>query len=109
MEKGWISLGSRAKQFKSQHFDLTMTWYPGKLNSLLVYRKDGDKFKEFLVSVLGSNCAEQPKVYTDSSSSTIAGALLDTVSPLAESVEAVGVKRVLNVTIFSPVKIIRQI
>jgi predicted RNase H-like nuclease (RuvC/YqgF family) len=66
-----------------------MTWYPGKLNSLLFHGKDGDMFKEFLVSVLVSNCLEQTKVYTDCSSPTVADALPETEPPLAESIKTV--------------------
>lgn len=80
----WFSPGGRAKQFKSQNHDLTMTWYPGKLNSLLFHGKDGDMFKEFLVSVL-----EQTKVYTDCLSPTVADALLETEPPLVESIKTV--------------------
>ena len=71
-------------------YDLTITWFPSKLNSLLFQGKDGDIFKEFLVSVLFSNCSEQTKVFTDCLSPTVADALPETTEPpLAKSIETV--------------------
>ena len=45
----WKLPGGNAKQFKSSTFDFTLTWYPGKQNSILLHGKDGELFKQILV------------------------------------------------------------
>jgi hypothetical protein len=68
----WKSPGGKAKQFVSTCSDFTMTWYPGKLNSLLFHGKDGESFKTFLVSVLESDFPEQTNTNTNASCLTTA-------------------------------------
>jgi hypothetical protein len=54
----WKSLGGNAKPFKSSTFDFTLTWYPGKQNSILLHGKpgkDGELFKQILVTVLDTD------------------------------------------------------
>ena len=45
----WRSPGGSAKKFIGSNAEISITWYPGKLNSLLFHGKDGlvvqDKFK----------------------------------------------------------------
>ena len=48
----WRSPGGRAKRFDGRNCDFSMTWYPGKCNSLLFFGTDGKSFKELLVSIL---------------------------------------------------------
>ena len=47
----WESPGGRAKRFNDSNLDFVMTWYPGKLNSLIFHGKEGESFKKFLVRI----------------------------------------------------------
>lgn len=47
----WKSPRGRTRRFLSNKFDLSLTWYPGKQNSLLFHGKDGEILKDFLVNV----------------------------------------------------------
>ena len=61
------SPGGKAKQFINLSSDFIMTWYPGKQNSLTFNGKKGKSFKEFLVSVLDTNCViKQTNTTSDS-------------------------------------------
>ena len=51
LEGKWRSPGGRAKRFDGRNCDFSMTWYPGKFNSLLFFGTDGKSFKELLVSM----------------------------------------------------------
>ena len=56
-----------------------ITWYPGKANSLLFYGKDGERFREKLVSILSPvniSCVQPSKNDLQSSKPSI--------SPLAD-------------------------
>ena len=55
----WESPGGRAKRFNDSNLDFVMTWYPGKLNSLIFHGKEGESFKKFLVRILQTNSANQ--------------------------------------------------
>jgi hypothetical protein len=50
----WRSPGGKSKQFVSNDLDLTMTWHPGKRNSLLFSGKDGESLKKLLISILNT-------------------------------------------------------
>ena len=50
----WRSPGGKSKQFVSNDLDLTMTWHPGKQNSLLFSGKDGESLKKLLISILNT-------------------------------------------------------
>ena len=50
----WKSAGGTSKKFVSSIADLSCTWYPGKLNSLLFHGKTGDLVNEILVTVCKS-------------------------------------------------------
>ena len=52
----WKSPGGNSKQLTSTNFDLNITWYPGKQNSLLPHGKDGELLKKLLTSVLNNDC-----------------------------------------------------
>ena len=45
----WKSAGGTSKKFVSSIADLSCTWYPGKLNSLLFHGEAGDLANEILV------------------------------------------------------------
>ena len=54
----WRSPGGRARKFSCINADLVVTWYPGKLNSLLFNGKDGVLLKSRLIGLLESiNCS----------------------------------------------------
>ncbi len=61
----WESPGGRAKRFKDSNLDFFMTWYPGKLNSLIFHGKEGESFKKFLVRILQTNSVNQTDTITD--------------------------------------------
>jgi hypothetical protein len=61
----WESPGGRAKRFNDSNLDFVMTWYPGKLNSLIFHGKEGESFKKFLVRILQTNSANQTDAITD--------------------------------------------
>ena len=61
----WKSSGGKAKQFTDLNSDFTITWYPGKLNSLTFNGEKGELFKTFLVSVLNTNCVERTNTDAD--------------------------------------------
>lgn len=46
------------KQFTSVNLDLTITWHPGKQNSIFLCGRSGDLLKQFLISTLNTftNC-----------------------------------------------------
>jgi hypothetical protein len=48
----WKSPGGTAKQFQCSDYDLTLTWYPGKQNTITFHGKDGEMLKEFLMRLL---------------------------------------------------------
>ena len=50
----WRSPGGKAKQFNSINADLSMTWYPGKQNSLQFHGKDGILFRDYLLEILNA-------------------------------------------------------
>ena len=50
----WKSAGGTSKKFVSSIADLSCTWYPGKLNSLLFHGKTGDLVNVILVTVCKS-------------------------------------------------------
>ena len=50
----WKSAGGTSKKFVSSIADISCTWYPGKLNSLLFHGKTGDLVNEILVTVCKS-------------------------------------------------------
>jgi hypothetical protein len=50
----WKSAGGTSKKFVSSIADLSCTWYPGKLNSLLFHGKTGDLVNEIMVTVCKS-------------------------------------------------------
>ena len=50
----WRSPGGKAKQFNSTNADLSMTWYPGKQNSLQFHGKDGILFRDYLLETLNA-------------------------------------------------------
>ena len=52
----WKSPGGNSKQLTSTNFDLNITLYPGKQNSLLPHGKDGELLKKLLTSVLNNDC-----------------------------------------------------
>ena len=56
----WTLPGGKSKQFISANADLSMTWYPGKLNSLIFHGKDGILFKDFLVKTLEEPDIDSP-------------------------------------------------
>ena len=85
----WSSPGGKAKQFRSSNLDFTLTWYPGKQNSLTLNGKDGEIFKEFLVNVLNTDRVDQTDITSDSlfislaeSCNTINNASTETDQPL---------------------------
>ena len=45
LEGLWKSPGGISKQFVSTHYNLNMTWYPGKQNSLVLHGRDGKSLK----------------------------------------------------------------
>jgi hypothetical protein len=47
----WKSAGGTSIKFVSSIADLSCTWYPGKLNSLLFHGKTGDLVNVILVTV----------------------------------------------------------
>ena len=49
LEGRWKSPGGKTKRVDDLNCDFVMTWYPGKLNTLLFSRKDDDFFKKLLV------------------------------------------------------------
>ena len=55
----WKSPGCRAKQFTDSNFDLVITWFPGKHNSLIFHGKKGELFKKLLLDILQTNTANQ--------------------------------------------------
>ena len=61
----WESPGGRAKRFNDSNLDFVMTWYPGKLNSLIFHGKEGESFKKLLVRILQTNSANQTDAITD--------------------------------------------
>ena len=50
----WKSAGGTSKKFVSSIADLSCTWYPGKLNSLLFHGEAGDLVNEILVTACKS-------------------------------------------------------
>ena len=50
----WRSPGGKAKQLNSTNADLSMTWYPGKQNSLQFHGKYGILFREYLLETLNA-------------------------------------------------------
>ena len=46
----WKSPGGSAKKFITSNLNLSMTWYPGKQNSLIFHGSKGESLKELLVS-----------------------------------------------------------
>ena len=50
----WKSAGGTSKKFVSSIVDLSCTWYPGKLNSLLFHGETGDLVNEILVTACKS-------------------------------------------------------
>ena len=44
LDGSWRSPSGKVKQFKSTNADISMTWYPGKQNSLLFY---GNLLKDY--------------------------------------------------------------
>ena len=50
----WKSAGGTSKKFVSSIADLSCTWYPGKLNSLLFHGETGDLVNEILVTACKS-------------------------------------------------------
>ena len=61
LEGKWRSPGGGAKRFDGLNCDLSMTWYPGKSNSLLFFGTDGKSLKELLVNILNSDGPKQSK------------------------------------------------
>ena len=55
----WRSSGGKSKQSTASNLSFIMTWYPGKLNSLTFYGKDGESFKTWLLNVLISKRAKR--------------------------------------------------
>ena len=68
----WKSPGGKGKCFEGLNCDFTMTWYPGKRSTLLFSGKDGDFFKNLLLSVLNSDSTKQAR--TDNNESFCAAA-----------------------------------
>lgn len=46
----WCSPGGGSKRFDSHTSDFIVTWYPGKLNSLIFGGTDGEKSKNYLIN-----------------------------------------------------------
>ena len=61
----WKSPGGRSKQFIDSNLDLTITWYPGKQNTLSFHGKEGESLKRYLVSVLQTNPVKNTDTSTD--------------------------------------------
>ena len=80
LEGKWRSPGGRAKRFDGRNCDFSMTWYPGKCNSLLFFGTDGKSFKELLVSILNSDSPKQSKADNDESFATATRDMVETVS-----------------------------
>ena len=80
LEGKWRSPGGRSKRFDGQNCDFSMTWYPGKCNSLLFFGTDRKSFKELLVSILNSDSPKQSKADSDESFATTARDMVQTVS-----------------------------
>ena len=80
LEGKWRSPGGRAKRFDGRNCDFSMTWYPGKCNSLLFFGTDGKSFKELLVSILNLDSPKQLKADNDESFATAARDMAETVS-----------------------------
>ena len=80
VEGKWRSPGGRAKRFDGRNCDFSMTWYPGKCNSLLFFGTDGKSFKELLVSILNSDSPKQSKADNDESFATAARDMVEIVS-----------------------------
>ena len=58
----WWSPGGGAKRFDSSVSDFTVTWYPGKLNSLTFNGKIGDQARDFLINLcLAVSTSIQPE------------------------------------------------
>ena len=66
----WRSPGGKSKQFVSNDLDLTMTWHPGKQNSLLFSRKDGESLKKLLISTLNTPSDTTYQISDEPKSST---------------------------------------
>jgi hypothetical protein len=67
----WTSPGGKAKQFINSNAKFIMTWYPGKQNTLTFNGKEGESFREILVSVLDTNgVIKQTNSISDSPSQT---------------------------------------
>ena len=64
----WRSPGGYAKQFKSTTFDFILNWYPGKLNTILFHGKDGERFKQVLLTVLNIHCIGEGDAILNASS-----------------------------------------
>ena len=47
----WRSPGGGSRRFDSSRNDFVLTWYPGKLNSLIFGGADGEKSKDYLISI----------------------------------------------------------
>ena len=87
LEGRWKSSGGKAKSFVSRNCDFSMTWYPGKLNSLLFFGRDGDFFKKLLVSVLNSDNTTQARTDNDELFRAAAGDVAEAVSEVEPHVE----------------------
>ena len=55
----WSSPGGNSKKFDSFNFDLSCTWYPGKLSSLLFRGKAGNLVKECLIKACMSSTLDE--------------------------------------------------
>ena len=75
----WRSPGGKSKQFNSTNADLSITWYPGKQNSLSFQGKDGIVLKDFVVKML-----EEPNIDSPNSSAKFS---TQTADPVAEPCE----------------------
>ena len=58
----WKSPGGTAKQFQCSGYDLTLTWYPGKQNTLIFHGKDGEILRKFLINLLEKPRDEQATI-----------------------------------------------
>ena len=47
----WSSPGGSSRRFDSSTNDFMVTWYPSKLNSLIFGGADGEKSKDYLISI----------------------------------------------------------
>ena len=61
LEGLWKSPGGKSKQFVSTHYNLNMTWYPGKQNSLVFHGRDGESLKELLIGILTNRVISEDK------------------------------------------------